>query len=118
MHKQTLRAIVLAGGLALPVASYAQAPPVGPGHCVANCGGGSGGSRGGIAPGGGGGGGGGTSSAIGAGLMGLGTIIQGASNATNVSTQSQIQDIRDRVQRRDTTRHKKKKTTTKGQPLG
>src|ERR1700693_2020852 len=45
MHKQTQLAVLLVA-LAVPGVSFAQAPPVGPGHCVANCatGGGGGGT--------------------------------------------------------------------------
>ncbi len=57
--------------LVLSGAALGQVPPVGPGHCVANCGGGGGGggSRG--------GGGGGSSAAIGS-AIGLGMAIGGA----------------------------------------
>jgi len=122
MHKQALLAILLAGGLALPAVSYAQAPPVGASGCVqsikGNCTSPGGGGRSG-APGGGGGG--GTANAIGAGIFGLGIISDAARQSSQVSqtaVQSQITGVRDRLQRRDTTSHKKKKTTTKGQPLG
>jgi hypothetical protein len=63
--------VIAAVGLsAVTDVAFAQAPPVGPGHCVANCGGG--GYRG-----GGGGGGGGNAAAIGS-AVGLGMAIGGA----------------------------------------
>jgi hypothetical protein len=68
-------------GIACPALAFAQGvPPVGPGHCVSNCGGGGGGfSKGGGGSGGGGGGWGGA--ATGAAILGAGMIMQGANQS-------------------------------------
>jgi hypothetical protein len=110
-------ALLILIGIACPALAFAQAPPVGPGHCVANCGGGgfghSGGGGFGHSGGGGGGGGGPGGTATGAAIgMGVGLIMQGIQQAPQVSqsaVQSQIRTIRDQTQ----TRHHKPK-----RPLG
>jgi hypothetical protein len=115
MSKQVI-GLVLLSVMVCSGAAFAQAPPVGPGHCVANCGGGSlGGSGGGYRSGGGGGGGsggGGYGGATSSAIMGLGMIVQGASVASETAVQSSIRPVRDRLQRR------KSKAPDKGQPLG
>jgi hypothetical protein len=111
MHKQYLTLTLLVA-FVCPSVAFAQAPPVGPGHCVANCGSPGGGRS--VGGGGGGGGGGGNNFGnavgLGFGAMQILGAAAAASQASQTATQSQITTIRDSTQHKH---HKKK-----GQPLG
>jgi len=101
MHKHFL--LLLAIAIAFPEIVQAQAPPVGPGHCVANCG--SGGYRG------GGGGGGGNAAAIGS-AIGLGLAVGSA-----IMQQQQMQQQQNSEQRtRQGKRNKPDKSNKSDKP--
>jgi hypothetical protein len=94
--------LIALGTLAYAGVSSAQGvPPVGPSHCVANCGSGGGSGTG----GGGKGGSGGANAGRGIGTaMAIGNFLSGvaksASDASMTATQSAVTNVRDRVQRR------------------
>jgi hypothetical protein len=117
MRKTKFLVLAALSPILIANAASAQAPPVGPGHCVANCGGGSGGSSGG--GGGGGGHGGGNAAAIGS-AIGLGIAVGTAimQQQQQQQTQRQSDEQRGRKHKPPTkdTDKDESKTAKRGDP--